>query len=150
MQKVFYSQAFCILPFISIEILLQPHRVHFDTRSHNRGECHALQELIFGPFTAAGLAFMIASTSFWKLSANCSSVKDALPIGTWIMFVLSNLYSILPTLISLIAFVTCRSFAQPLLLGSDLPDDCFQLSCQCLIYFVLIPEICMNHLPSCL
>ena len=49
---------------------------------------------------------LIASISVWKLSANCSSVKDAFPTGTWIIFVLSNLYSILPALISLIAFVT--------------------------------------------
>ena len=34
------------------------------------------------PLTAAGLALMIASISVWKLSANCSSVKEALPIGT--------------------------------------------------------------------
>ena len=53
-----------------------------------------------------GLALLIASISVWKLSANCSSVKEALPTGTWMMFVLSSLYSILPALISLIAFGT--------------------------------------------
>src|SRR5699024_3962467 len=60
----------------------------------------------YWPLTAAGLAVLIASISVWKLSANCSSVKEALPIGTWMMFVLSSLYSILPALMSLIAFGT--------------------------------------------
>ena len=53
-----------------------------------------------GPFNVLGFAFKIAAISVWKLSVNCSSVKEAFPIGTWIMFVLSNLYSILPALIS--------------------------------------------------
>ena len=34
------------------------------------------------PFRAAGLALTIASISVWKLSLSCSSVKEALPIGT--------------------------------------------------------------------
>ena len=55
---------------------------------------------------AAGFALTIAPINVWKLSANCSSVKEAVPTGTWIMFVLSSLYSILPALISLTAFVT--------------------------------------------
>ena len=36
----------------------------------------------YWPFKALGLAFTIAPISVWKLSANCSSVKEAFPIGT--------------------------------------------------------------------
>ena len=41
-----------------------------------------------------------------KFSVSCSSVKEALPTGQWIIFALSKRYSILPALISLTAFVT--------------------------------------------
>jgi hypothetical protein len=36
----------------------------------------------YWPFNVLGLALMIASIIVWKLSANCSSEKEALPIGT--------------------------------------------------------------------
>ena len=36
----------------------------------------------YWPFSAAGLALLIAAISVWKLSFSCSSVKEALPITT--------------------------------------------------------------------
>ena len=48
------------------------------------------------PFTAEGLAFAIASINVSKFSCNFASSKETFPIGTWIMFALSSLYSILP------------------------------------------------------
>lgn len=38
--------------------------------------------LRYVPFNALGFALFIASISVWKLSLNCSSVKEAFPIGT--------------------------------------------------------------------
>src|SRR5699024_4693408 len=73
--------------------------------------------LKYCPFRLLGRALLMASIRVWKLSANCSSVKEAFPIGTWIMFVLSNLYSILPALISLTALVTSMVTVPDLGLG---------------------------------
>ena len=54
------------------------------------------QERIYWPLAAAGLALMIAPMSASKLSCSFSVPKDALPIGQWMMLVLSRRYSILP------------------------------------------------------
>ena len=38
--------------------------------------------LMYCPLAAAGFALMMASINVWKFSFNCSSVKEAFPIGT--------------------------------------------------------------------
>ena len=52
------------------------------------------QERIYWPFVAAGFAFTMASSSALKFSASFCVPKDALPIGQWMMFVLSRRYAI--------------------------------------------------------
>ena len=57
------------------------------------------------PLAVAGFALMTASISVRRLAPSCSSVKEALPSGQWIIAVLSTRYSTLPALISLMALV---------------------------------------------
>ena len=61
-------------------------------------------DLIYFPFAAAGLAFIIASIKTSKFSWSFSFPNDFLPITKCATFPLSNLYSTLPDLIYLTAF----------------------------------------------
>ena len=58
----------------------------------------ATQDLIYWPLEAAGLALMIAPMRALKFSASFSGPKETLPMGQWMMLVLSRRYSILPAL----------------------------------------------------
>ena len=64
-------------------------------------------KLAIGPSIADGFYYdmdmenPLTTDDLGKIEAEMKKiVKEALPIGTWMMFVLSNLYSILPALIS--------------------------------------------------
>ena len=58
---------------------------------------------MYWPFAAAGFALMIAPISVSKFSCSFSAPKEALPIGQWMMLVLSRRYSILPAFASVTA-----------------------------------------------
>ena len=52
----------------------------------------SVADFMYTPFRVAGLAFAIAFISVSRLDFSCSSVKEAFPTGTWMMFALSSLY----------------------------------------------------------
>ena len=64
------------------------------------------QLLTYWPLAAAGFAFTIAPSSVSKFCWSFSTPKETLPIGQWMMLVLSSLYSILPALASVTARAT--------------------------------------------
>ena len=64
------------------------------------------QLLIYWPLAAAGLALMIAPIRAVKFSVSFSAPKETLPMGQWMMLVLSRRYSTLPALISVMALAT--------------------------------------------
>ena len=76
--------------------------VQLDAGAH--GGRHDAALLIYWPFAAAGFALTMASISNVTGSrCSFSAPKDALPMGTWMMLVLSRRYSILPALASVTA-----------------------------------------------
>ena len=60
---------------------------------------------IYWPLAAAGFALIIAPMRVLKLSVSLSAPKETLPMGQWIILVLSRRYSILP------AFTSCTALA---------------------------------------
>ena len=62
--------------------------------------------LKYWPLAAAGLALAMASRTVSRLVISFSAPKEALPMGTWMMFCLSRRYSILPALASVTALPT--------------------------------------------
>lgn len=56
------------------------------------------QDLTYWPLAAAGFALTIASIKVSKFSCSFCTPKEALPIGQWMILVLSRRYSILPAL----------------------------------------------------
>ena len=68
-------------------------------------EAHT-QERMYCPFAAEGLALTMAPIRALKFSVSFSAPKETLPMGQWMMLVLSRRYYTLPALISVTALAT--------------------------------------------
>src|SRR5208282_2799319 len=68
----------------------------------------SVTRLMYLPLAAAGLALTMAASSAWAFSAIFGASNSALPMGEWMMAVLSSRNSTLPALISRTAWATSK------------------------------------------